>query len=477
LKLEHSGQSPEVIRRIKLRIKFLLQELSGFVPKYQLKKILGSFAVLFGFATTSNAQFFIAPVENPFGLIAPSSYIQFPEIADLDNDGDLDILIGRLGDIAYYENTGTASAPAYAAPVVNPFGIVPSGQIDVPTFADLDLDGDLDLLLGQYYGAMTYYENIGSATAPAYDAGVPLPFGLTATYGYAFPEFADIDGDGDMDLLVGEYDGNLQYFENIGNVIVPSFAAPVLNPFGLTAGYEIVSPDFADVDDDGDLDLLIGEYYGNLQYYENTGTVTSPTFAASQQNPFGLTPTDYFAFPAIADLDNDGDMDVMVSEYYGAFQYFENDENADTDGDGITDYNEFNDGTDGADPCDPAQLAGYTGYDATNAIWAAADCDVDGATNGDEVTSGTDPYVSSSASIAESTINGSIDPNPFSDILDFNFDQDVVRAEFVNLAGQIVLSIENPKAKVDVSSLDPGVYIVKCTHLNERHSKHKLQKL
>ncbi|WP_289062359.1 gliding motility-associated C-terminal domain-containing protein [uncultured Zobellia sp.] len=66
--------------------------------------------------------------------------------------------------------------------------------------------------------------------------------------------------------------------------------------------------------------------------------------------------------------------------------------NNDTDGDGITDDIEIVNGTDGLNPCDPAQSSGYTGYDAANAIWAAADCDGDGVNNGTEVTNGTDPY-------------------------------------------------------------------------------------
>ena len=223
--------------------------------------------------------------------------------------------------------------------------------------------------------------------------------------------------------------------------------------------------------------MLVGDLNANFQYQENIGTVTSPNFAAAQQNPFGLIQTDGYLFIALADLDDDGDVDVMACEDYGNFQYFEHiGNNTDTDGDGITDANEISNGTDETDPCDPAQMAGYTGYDATNAIWTAADCDSDGLLNGEEATNGTDPYEASPASITENTIKGSIDPNPFSDILNFNFDQDVVHAMFVNLAGQVVLSIENPKGKVDVSSLEPGVYIVNCTHSKERQSKHKLQK-
>ncbi len=65
----------------------------------------------------------------------------------------------------------------------------------------------------------------------------------------------------------------------------------------------------------------------------------------------------------------------------------------DTDGDGIDDDNEINDGTGLNNPCDPAQSAGYTGYDAGNSIWAGADCDGDGITNGDELPLGNDPYL------------------------------------------------------------------------------------
>uniref|UniRef100_UPI00260849AA T9SS type B sorting domain-containing protein n=1 Tax=uncultured Maribacter sp. TaxID=431308 RepID=UPI00260849AA len=89
---------------------------------------------------------------------------------------------------------------------------------------------------------------------------------------------------------------------------------------------------------------------------------------------------------AAADCDNDGvangTEDANDTDPY----------NADTDGDGIPDNEESINNTDSLDPCDPLQIAGYTSYDASNAIWAAADCDGDGTNNGTEDTNGTNPY-------------------------------------------------------------------------------------
>ncbi|MDF4222609.1 gliding motility-associated C-terminal domain-containing protein, partial [Maribacter sp. M208] len=85
---------------------------------------------------------------------------------------------------------------------------------------------------------------------------------------------------------------------------------------------------------------------------------------------------------AAADCDGDG-VSNGIEDTNGTDPY-----NSDTDGDGVPDNTDSN----ALDPCDPVQATGYTGYDATNAIWAAADCDLDGVTNGTEDTNGTDPY-------------------------------------------------------------------------------------
>ena len=327
LSSDHRSSVKLQLELLSRKIKTLVRELSVVLAPFHLKKMLGPAAFLLGmsFSNPIAAQSFSGPQQNPFGLISAYGYA-IPAFADLDGDGDLDILAGEYyGKLQYYQNTGSATNPQFAAPVENPFGLTEVVTIAFPTFADLDGDGDLDLLVGDASGStMKYFRNTGSATDPQFAPAQQNPFGLIATNYFSITSLVDLDDDGDMDLMVGEYGGVMQYFKNNGTPTAPQFAAPQQNPFGLTSTVDLAAPTFADLDVDGDLDMLVGEYYGNMQYFENTGTATNPQFAAKQQNPFGLEGVVDAAFPAFADLDGDGDMDLMVGEYGGSMQYFTN---------------------------------------------------------------------------------------------------------------------------------------------------------
>lgn len=281
---------------------------------------------------------------NPFSLqivnngYAPGVQVYAtPTLVDIDNDGDLDLFSGELfGLTRFFLNTTTNSAtPTFAAPITNTFGIGTISNKSRITFADLNGDGIKDALIGNEAGYFYWYRNDGSVTAPSFTA-LTLPNnplnGRTPADGAA-PAFADLDGDGDLDLLAGQWQGIFYYFENTGTSTAPAFpASGTVNPFGLVALNTVLPdqsgyshPTFGDLDLDGDFDLITGSSAGNLYFFENTGTKASPAFAAPVKNPFGLTGLGVSqSTPYLVNFDGDSDLDLFVGGIDGNIYYYEN---------------------------------------------------------------------------------------------------------------------------------------------------------
>jgi hypothetical protein len=250
----------------------------------------------------ARAQTSLFELSNPFANVTVET-ISRPGFGDLDNDGDLDILVGNDdGSLNYFRNSGGASVPRFDTALFNPFGLQDVGRRSAPTLVDLDNDGDLDALVGTRLGNLYYFKNNGSPTNPAFAAPVINPFGLKDVGFDTAPTLADLDNDGDLDLLTGESYGDPFFFKNNGSPTNPVFAAPVATPFGL-AGFSIFTPALADLDDDGDFDLLAGCVCGSLAYFENTGSPANVVFAPPILDPFGLLLVDdYYAAPAARPL-------------------------------------------------------------------------------------------------------------------------------------------------------------------------------
>ncbi|MGZ8191091.1 MAG: FG-GAP repeat domain-containing protein, partial [Methylococcaceae bacterium] len=125
--------------------------------------------------------------------------------------------------IIFYRYMGriTMANPIFTLPI----RFIPGGTYASPTFADIDGDGDLDALIGNSAGELLFYRNNGTNN-PFSTPAVTNPFGLTGVGPYANPTLADIDGDGDLDALVGNSSGELLFFRNTGTASNPVFAAP-----------------------------------------------------------------------------------------------------------------------------------------------------------------------------------------------------------------------------------------------------------
>ena len=161
-----------------------------------------------------------------------------------------------------------------------------------PAFFDYNMDGIMDLVVGNQSrytsegsinSSLFLFENIGTNENPEFELidedYLSMQQFNPTSYGFR-PAFGDLDGDGDQDILVGEAFGYLYYGENIaGPEALPEFAPLVFQYMDIDVGLSS-APAIADVNQDGLMDILVGERQGNINFFENTGAPENPQFIA-----------------------------------------------------------------------------------------------------------------------------------------------------------------------------------------------------
>jgi hypothetical protein len=323
------------------------------------------------------SQQFTKPVKLPLppNLHTPGRKIRANmwHYVDFDGDQALDVVVG-IGDWQDYgwddgydaegkwlkgplrgyvylvRNEATTAEPKYAEPrLVQAAGKpVETFGWPSPNFADFDGDGDLDLLCGEFLDGFTYFENTGTRTEPVYAAGRRLMDGdkpLAMDLEMIVPAAIDWDGDGDIDLIVGDEDGRVAFVEHTGKVVegLPQFLPP--RYFQQEADRvkcgALATPVAVDWDGDGDEDIVSGNTAGYIQFYENLGLVDGmPRWAAPQRLEadgkvirLQAGPNGSIQGPAeakwgyttlsVADWNHDGVLDLVVNSILGEVVWFE----------------------------------------------------------------------------------------------------------------------------------------------------------
>lgn len=267
----------------------------------------------------------------------------YPVFADYNADGLQDLFIGNFGrydssyyslgflysvfhsSIALYKNIGTASAPSFQF-VTNDFAGTSSQKLNgvVPTFGDLDGDGDEDMLIGDTKGTIYYYQNTAGAGNPMnmvlYDT-IPIDVGDFST-----PQLVDLNEDFLLDLIIGEKKGNLNYYKNTGSSTNPVFTLEtdslghidIIDHSWSNYGYSV--PCFFK-DSANHWQLFVGSESGYIFHYKDIESNLSGDFTLENAK-LGHIYNGLKSAPAVAFLNNDKYPELITGNISGGLSYY-----------------------------------------------------------------------------------------------------------------------------------------------------------
>jgi hypothetical protein len=274
--------------------------------------------------TCSSPSFDVDPVMLPWAASILTSGYNAPMPMDLDGDGDLDFVMGVLGgafnpvgtsadNLYFWERTATNAFELRSKRYLD---IIDLGSETVPAFGDIDGDGDLDMLVGNKIdavkgdsGRLTTFINEGTATAPRFRQTTSVD--MNAAYHLA-PTLGDLDGDGDLDLLLGTWNQDVLYYRNDGTRTSPNWVQDPARTIAPPRASNVI-PTLADIDADGDLDLFMGASNGVVLFYRNTGSRTTAKFELVTERLDDVKAVRRSA-PALFDVDGDGLLDIVLGQ-------------------------------------------------------------------------------------------------------------------------------------------------------------------
>ena len=417
-----------------------------------------------------------------------------PYLADINGDNVKDLVISpnapntsnNFASIWLYKNEGANSLPVFEFQQSDfmQSDMIDRGSNALPVLFDYNVDNKMDLIIAnksfynnnsEQQSKMALFENIGSISNPVFELIDDDYLGLSSLgLGLAlYPTFGDLDNDGDMDLIIGDLTGQLHYFENtagVGNTAVFVLTQPGITDVNgevIDVG-QFATPFLVDIDRNGTTDLVIGERNGNLNYYQNTGSLTDYEFTLISESFGGIDlPGDLnegFAIPFIIDTD-EGYQLFLGSELGDVLHYFPLENNLNGN---------FNLVNENILPFYEGKRTGVTMGDISDS--PGLEMIVGNLRGGMGFYKTLNPDAISDGEYFNNSIR--LFPNPASEKLnittDFEFSYDF---RVINLTGQVVLKQEQliGNQQIDVSHLPAGIYIVQITS-NDKQKQIKFVK-
>jgi hypothetical protein len=258
----------------------------------------------------------------------------YPVLFDADADGKKDLIVGNLGyyngstnksKLAYYKNIGTSSSPSFSLMTrdyqsFSAFNIFSMA----PTFGDLDNDGDKDLIIGDINGSLHYFQNTAGPSNPAVFSNHVAGYQGIDVGTFAYPQLFDVDKNGTLDLVSGSQNGKIEFRKNIGTVFSPSFSlqssffgsVDVRQP-GWVTGYSM--PHL--FNDGGITKMIVGSEIGYLYLYDNIDGNLAGTFNRVDTALFHINEGPRCA-PFFDDVTNDGKRDLFLGNYAGGLAFY-----------------------------------------------------------------------------------------------------------------------------------------------------------
>jgi hypothetical protein len=221
------------------------------------------------------------------GTAAPLSSLgisnMIPAFGDLDADGDADMMIGAAdGKIHYFRNIASAGAVCHfvlaAANFQNSFGrVIDVGDFAAPQIVDMDGNGTNDLVIGGRNGKLNYFRHTGATAIPSMDSITNYFGGVKANLpgyftGYSYPNV--FKQGGVTHMFVGTESGYIRRYTNIDGNLGGIFTMTDSTFMDIFQGSR-VAPNSSDINNDGYLDMVVGNYQGGLSFYKGVAALTT----------------------------------------------------------------------------------------------------------------------------------------------------------------------------------------------------------